>query len=96
MKFIQKNKLVFKQIKLNKKQNLKFKLWIFLKFLPKMKKRKTKCLNIQKKGIKKVEKVDLDNNFKCLLTITRLKNKRLRKMKKLAFIITMNAQTNVK
>ena len=41
-----------------------------------MKKRKTKCLNIQKKGIKKQEKVDLENNFKCLLTITRLKNKK--------------------
>ena len=40
-----------------------------------MKKRKTKCSSIQKKEIKKLEKVDLDRNFKCLLTISKLKNK---------------------
>ena len=65
MKFIQKNKLTIKQIKMNKKQNLNFKLWIFLKFLPRMKKKKTKCSSIQKKEIKKLEKVDLDSKYKC-------------------------------
>ncbi len=57
-----------------KKQNLNFKLRIFLKFLRRMKKKMTKYIKIQKKGIKKLERVDLDNNHKHLRKIFKLEN----------------------
>ena len=39
-------------------------------------KKKTKCLSIQKKVFKKLEKIDLRNNYKYLLKIYKLKNKK--------------------
>ena len=60
---------------MNKKRNLKFKLWNFLKFFPKMNKRKIKCLSIQKKDNKKERKVDLANNYKCFRLMSKLINK---------------------
>ena len=58
-----------------KKQSLIFKLWTFLKFLPKMEK-KIKCLSIQKKKSKKLIKADLNHKYKCKKIISKLENKK--------------------